>query len=286
MAPERIEPVLFDQHLHSWHSMDSETPPRENVLAAIQMGLAAITFTDHFDSHASEWPMCRLNYADYSRDLARLRDEFGRRIFIGQGIEVCFQPERMNFILDYLDAHDFDMILLSVHWSRGKAFHRREHWAGFSVRQAAGLYFQAVLDAARCAGELKRQRGRRVFDVLGHLDLIKRYSFSFFNDANVVTGHEDLIDEILHTCVEADLVPEINTSPLRNQAPEAMPGPNVIQRYAELGGRSVSLGSDAHRAAAIGQHLAEVAASLPSLGISSLAQFKARERNEVTLAGR
>lgn len=275
--------MLFDQHLHSWHSMDSETPPRENVLQALQVGLKGLTFTEHFDTHPHDWPMSRYNDDEYSRMIGRLRAEFGHQIFIGKGIEVCYQPARADFILGFLERHEFDMVLLSIHWAQGKAFWIRDHWGGLSVREAAGVYFQTVLEAVRWAGELRRRCGRRVFDVLGHLDFIKRYAFSLHNDHRVIEGHEKLIDEILIACLEAELIPEINTSPLRSEAPEAMPGPATVRRYAVLGGRAVSLGSDAHRADAIGAHFAEVVGELPSLGIRSTVQFKCREATHVQL---
>ena len=44
---------LFDQHLHSNHSFDSEADPREAVLAGIDKNLLGMTFTEHI-RHPSE----------------------------------------------------------------------------------------------------------------------------------------------------------------------------------------------------------------------------------------
>ncbi|HUU84145.1 MAG TPA: histidinol-phosphatase HisJ family protein [Phycisphaerae bacterium] len=236
---------LYDQHLHSHYSFDCETDPRDNVLAAIDRGLAGLTFTEHFDTHAEEWSGCRYDDEVYSRAIARLRDEFGQRIFIGKGIEVCYQPQRMDFILDFLSGHRFDLVILSVHWAAGRRLYRREEWQDLDVGTGTRLYLEAVLDAARTCRDLRQRHGRRCFDVLGHLDFVKRYTQRFFDDTRV-DEHGDLLDGILGTCLEADLVPEVNTSTLRNGMGEPMPGAATVRRFATLGGEAMSVGSDAH----------------------------------------
>ena len=276
---------LVDQHVHSHHSFDCETEPADNIRQAIAVGLSGISFTEHFDTHPDEWPTCRYDDRSYSATIADLRHRFSDTLFIGKGIEVCFQPERMDFILDFLEQHDFDVVLLSVHWAGDRAFHRRRHWAELTVPQASRLYFQTVLQAARLARDLHRRNEKRVFDILGHLDLIKRYTHRFRETEEVINGQEELIDQILTTCLEADLIPEINTSTLRTGLAESMPGPTVVRRYAELGGQAVSLGSDAHAAADVGADFDRCSALLPDLGIHSLAYFDQRRLRTFPLGG-
>ncbi|MCH7719921.1 MAG: FHIPEP family type III secretion protein, partial [Planctomycetes bacterium] len=148
---------LVDQHVHSHHSFDCETEPADNIRQAIAAGLSGISFTEHFDTHPEEWPTCRYDDRACSATIADLRRQFSDTLFIGKGIEVCFQPERMDFILNFLEQHDFDVVLLSIHWAGDKAFHRREHWEGLTVPQASRLYFQTVLEAARMAREAQAE---------------------------------------------------------------------------------------------------------------------------------
>ncbi|HEB61379.1 MAG TPA: hypothetical protein ENJ06_06090, partial [Phycisphaeraceae bacterium] len=216
--------LLYDQHLHSFHSIDSETPPAENVKAALGAGLGGLVFTEHFDSHPDEWDTCRYDDDIYSRDIAELRSLFQDQIFIGKGIEICYQPSRWEFILEHLSAHTFDLVILSVHWSETGPIQYRQWWEQFpTVHDAADEYLRTVLkavsDAERAAGEL----GRRVFDVLGHLDLVKRYAL-FIAGTEDVQVDPVLLDDILLTCIQADLTPEVNTSLLRQGGSEPMPG--------------------------------------------------------------
>lgn len=271
----------FDQHLHSRHSFDSKEEPERNVQAAVDRGLAGLTFTEHFDVHPEDWTSCTYDDEAYSETIRSLRDRFGPGIFIGKGIEVCFQPRRMDFILDFLSRHEFDLVILSVHYFGDAAVHRRSNWDGVDVADGTRRYLETVLEAARFCERLHGD-GRRVFDVLGHLDLVKRYTQRFF-ERNTVADHEDLIDDILRSCLAADVVPEINTSTLRQGLDEPMPGPGTIRRYAELGGTCVSLGSDAHVATDIGAGFDHALGLMRQAGIQHLVLHRRRERELVKI---
>ncbi len=260
--------------------MDSEEDPVANVERALAEGLQGLTFTEHFDTHPSEWPNCQYDYDAIAATLADLRERFGDPLFIGHGIEVCYQPERMDFILDYLESHRFDVVILSVHWFAGRALHILEHWDGLDVEEGTRAYLEQVRDAVRFAGELHARKGRRVFDILGHLDLVKRYTQRYFQRYDV-QACGDLIDDILTACLEADLVPEINTSALRQGLDETMPAMPTVKRYAELGGKAMTLGSDAHFADHIGADFATGRAMMREAGLSRLAVFKQRAREHM-----
>jgi histidinol-phosphatase (PHP family) len=271
--------ALYDQHLHSRHSFDSHADPEANVRAAMARGLAGLTFTEHFDTHPSEWEACVYDDESYSATIEALRSRFGGELFIGKGIEVCYQPSRMDFIVDHLDRHRFDVVLLSVHYFGDRPVHVRDAWDGMSVVEGTRKYFAYMLEAVRFCERLHRERGP-VFDVLAHLDFVKRYTKRFFGE--VVVGEcMDLIEEILTGCLAAGLVPEINTSTLRQGHEEPMPPSDVIRLYARLGGTAMSLGSDAHRSEDIGSGFDRAVALLAEAGIGRTVVFKDRERVEV-----
>jgi histidinol-phosphatase (PHP family) len=272
---------LYDQHLHSRHSFDSKADPREIVEAAIERGLSGVTFTEHYDAHPKDWESCVYEDASYSETIEGLRGEFGDAVFIGKGIEVCYQPRQMEHILRFLEEHTFDLVILSVHYFGEHPVHERGRWAGVGVAEGTRRYFEQVLGAAQFV--LDSQGGRdRMFDVLGHLDLVKRYTQRFFGEHDVEACAE-IRDEILRCCIAADLTPEINTSTLRQNLDETMPNFGTVRRYAELGGRAMSIGSDAHVATAVGAGLDHAVAMLRNAGIRNLAVFRSRERIPVPL---
>ena len=275
---------LYDQHLHSRHSFDSQADPAGNVRAALDRRLAGLTFTEHFDTHPEDWKTCTYDDAAYSATIATLRETFGDAIFIGKGIEVCFQPDRMDYVLDFLGRHTFDLVILSVHYFGEHPVHHRRHWSDLDVATGTRRYLENVLRAVRFCESLHRS-GDRVFDVLGHIDLVKRYTQRFLGSYDVSPCGE-LIEEILRTCLAADLTPEINTSSLRQGLRETMPGAGTIARYASLGGTAISLGSDAHRSEDIGVGLADAAGMAHASGVGSLAVFRGREPHRVEITGR
>lgn len=263
---------LFDQHLHSWNSFDCQTPPEQNVRHALEKNLAGLTFTEHFDTHPTEWDACIYDDAKITRELDDLRREFGDRVFIGKGIEVCYQPQRMDFILDFLERHRFDVVLLSVHWAFDRPVHQLDLFEGMDLRAYLRNYLQAVRAATEHVARLKRA-GHQPFHVLGHLDFARRYACRHWRFDGPLE-EPDLIDAILTNCLDADLIPEINTSPLRNGISAPMPGPEVVRRYAQLGGTCMPLGSDAHSPQFVGQDFDRALGIMRAAGITQLAVFR------------
>ena len=272
---------LYDQHVHSRHSFDSHSDPAACVERALACGLTGITFTEHFDTHPDDWPGCVYDDDAYSATVRGLRDEFADRIFIGKGIEVCYQPDRMPFILDFLGRHEFDMVILSVHYFGSDAIFRRASWEGVDAFEGTRRYLETVRNAVQFCERLHRSDGR-VFDVLGHLDVVKRYTQRFFGTHDVMR-FSDLVDEILNACLAADLTPEINTSTLRQNLDEPMPGAEILSRYAELGGTAMSLASDAHLVESVGAGFDRAIAMLRDAGVSHMSIFKCREKHLVEI---
>jgi histidinol-phosphatase (PHP family) len=234
-----------------------------------------VTFTDHFDWHPDEEPLCKYDYDGLARAAADLRKRYDGQIVIGHGIEVCWQPEQMERILVFLRPKRFDLVILSVHWTQGRAMHVREHWSEWNIAVATRAYLQTVAEAVEYAGKLARE-GRKMFDVLGHLDMVKRYT-QWFRGGFDVTAHADLVDRILRGCLDGGMVPEVNTSGMRQGVNEPMPAAWIVRRYVELGGTVMSLGSDAHKPEHIAANFDQAIQMLKDNGIRQLAIFKDRK---------
>ncbi len=267
---------LFDQHLHSRHSFDSHAEPEDNVRRALELGLAGLSFTEHYDTHPDETPDCVFDENAYADTIAQLRDQHASKLFIGKGVEIDYQADNMDAIIAFIERNQFDIVLLSVHWSEGQPIHKQEIWRDRDPSDVTRRYLLSVLEAARHCERLHRDRPR-VFDVLGHLDFCKRYSDRFAGSMHI-EEHMDVIEDILTTCLAADIVPEVNTSTLRNDMPDPMPGPATIKRYAELGGTMMCVGSDAHIANDIGAGFNRALNMLRAADIEQLAVFQSRKR--------
>jgi histidinol-phosphatase (PHP family) len=273
---------LYDQHLHSRHSFDSEADPVANVQRAIDVGLSGLTFTEHYDTHPDEWPKCVYDGHSYGETIESLRNRFGRNIFVGRGVEIDYQADNIEALVPFADDNAFDVVLLSVHWSQGQPIHIESVWRDRDPSEVARRYLESVRSAVRHCERI--QKGRlRVFDCLGHLDFCKRYADRFSLHVSI-DEHMDVVDGILEACLEADIIPEVNTSTIRGGMGEPMPGLGVIRRYAELGGTMMSLGSDSHRSHCIGADFDQAISLLRDAGIDQVALFEQRQRRTVSIA--
>ncbi|MDE0218438.1 MAG: histidinol-phosphatase HisJ family protein [Spirochaetaceae bacterium] len=267
---------LYDQHLHSRHSVDSNADPVANCERALAAGLAGLTFTEHYDMHPRDWDRCRWDYDAIAATIDGLRRRFSPELWIGFGIEVDYQPEMIEETLDYLDRHPFDLVLLSVHWIGGRP---PREWREIGAEAMRRAYLVTLRGAAELCRELAAG-GRRPFDVLGHLDYVKRY---LRRDWNVPMRATEpvVLDPILQALIDAGVVPEINTAGMRRPEDEAYPAWAILERYRELGGRAVSIGSDAHHSGDIGAGFGQAAERLQAMGFEGEAVFRERERSIV-----
>ena len=90
------------------------------------------------------------------------------------------------------------------------------------------------------------------FDVLAHLTYPLRYFYSQSNLDIDLNKFQNQIDEILLLTAKSGKALEINTAGLRQPINKLSPEVDIVKRFKELGGKYVTVGSDAHYA----EHLA------------------------------
>lgn len=270
---------LHDQHLHSRHSVDSKADPVANCEQAIAAGLGGLTFTEHYDMHPTERRQCQWDYDAIAATIENLRRRFSPGLEVGFGIEVDYQAGQTEEIVDYLDRHAFDVVLLSVHWCGGRPLHLPRRWKRLTAADMRRDYLAELRGAAEWCRELAAA-GSRPFDIVSHLDYVKRYLVDYWDTPLGGLAAEEL-DPILEAFIAAGVIPEINTAGLRRDEASAYPTYDVLKRYRELGGELVSIGSDAHRSVDIGHGFDAVAARLKALGFAGEAVFRERRRRTV-----
>jgi histidinol-phosphatase (PHP family) len=115
------------------------------------------------------------------------------------------------------------------------------------------------------------------FEILGHLGYPLRYMArdGFFPD---LSRHTDLLAALFGDLIRHDAALEVNTSPLYGPLGQTNPDETVLRLYYDLGGRLVTLGSDAHRPGQIGRGLPETHAMLKNIGFTHQAVYRKRAR--------
>jgi len=257
--------LLRDYHVHTSNSIDSTASMAEQCRQALKLGFYEIAFTDHYDSHPLEEGTGYFSWGKYHGELLECREKYGKNLTILAGLELGEPHRHREDLQKYISDKDFDLLLGSTHWIGNFAAHAG-YWDGREARDAYATYFQEILVMAREAD----------FDVLAHLDLLKRYAPAG-NGLFDPEEHRDIIETILKTIIQRGIALELNTSGLADpRLEESLPGKKVLTWYRDLGGELITIGSDAHYPARLGQGLGQGYALLEELGFKGVAQFRQR----------
>ena len=110
---------------------------------------------------------------------------------------------------------------------------------------------------------------------LGHADILAHitYPIRYYNQVGRtfdVAPYKDELATLLTTAIDHGMLLEVNTSGYRQGMGGPLPEASVISLYKDLGGRLISIGSDAHHPDDIGANFKETEALLKSLTGTSL----------------
>lgn len=259
--------MLWDTHMHTHHSVDSEAAPREMVEAAMQRGLDGLCFTDHYDYDYPSSEAFLLDFAGYREEIAALQDDYAGRFSICWGIELGLQPQIAAHNKEIARSHPFDFIIGSSHVVHGMDPYFPAYYEGKTEREAYREYFASILE----------NLGTDVdFDVYGHLDYVVRYGPN--KNANYsYKEYSDIIDEILRTLIAQGKGIELNTAGFKYGLGHPNPTEAVLARYRELGGEILTIGSDAHAPEHVGFAFEKVAGLLSAAGFSYYTIFEGRK---------
>lgn len=215
-------------HLHSNFSVDADDSIESMCKKAISRGLHSICLTEHIDLNPNDEGCGFYDQDGYFKAINRAKKKYDDKLLILTGIEFS-EPHIYPDHLKCFYSRQFDAVLGSVHWLDDLFVGDEKILEKYDRSQLADLYYKHVYETVKNGG----------FDILAHLDFPKRYVDSF--------GEPRLIDDILKEVIRKDIALEINTSSLRKGFEEAMPGERILRKYSEMGGRKVTVGSDAHR---------------------------------------
>ncbi|MEC9485323.1 MAG: histidinol-phosphatase HisJ family protein [Candidatus Izemoplasma sp.] len=224
-----------DSHIHTHYSPDAdqEATFSKYIKAAEKIGLSEITFTDHVDFDAKH-PLFydMIDYDNYINAFNQAKKE--AKIRVRLGVEIGYQSHMAKTINAFIKTYPFEFVILSIHYVEQKDLYTQEYFESKTKQKAYQMYFDTVLDAINNIEQ---------FDVIGHLDYITRYSP--FGDYDYPI-YKKQIDYILKALIERKKGIEINTSGLIKEN-RPYPKISVIKRFIELGGQTITLGSDSHQ---------------------------------------
>ena len=252
--------MYFDSHVHSEMSPDSEMNAIEAIAVLEKKGLGVI-FTEHVDYLPN--PEVLRTGVDFICDFKRYPAEYKhlRSDSVLLGLEIGLDPENLENNIKTANG-DYDYIIGSIHAVDG-----RDVFFEFPEDDSdPNGFISRYLTYAREMVELGC-----FFDSFGHIEYVSRYN----SIAHTIFKYENFAQEfdgLLKSIAEQDLAIEINTSKFN---PEVfLP---IYKRFAQLGGRFCTLGSDAHIPENLGKHIHEASKFAQELGLQ-VVYFKERKR--------
>jgi histidinol-phosphatase (PHP family) len=265
--------TLADYHFHLERGPYDREWLERFLSAGRARGVAEFGVTEHGHRFAEglavlDNPWVRghrlLTLPEYAGFVRRMRDE-GQPLRLG--LELDYLPGKEEETRELLSRAPFDFVLGSVHWLDGWGFDfvgQEEclaEWARRDRRAVFGRYFELLAQAA----------GSGLFDVLGHLDLIK--IMGLYPEE----PWQELAEPALRAIAAAGAAVEVNTAGLRKPVGEIYPGEWLLRRLHDLGVPATT-GSDAHDPEDCGRDFDRAVALLWSCGYREYQVFRRRKR--------
>lgn len=255
---------MFDFHVHSTVSFDGHGSPEQMAQAAVQAGLREICYTDHLDYlNAPDAPNMAFDTEVYRTAYDHLT---AQGLVIRHGMEFGLTPDNPAQLRQDLERYPFDFVLGSVHLVDNADVYFAPYWAGKTVDWVYHRYLEEVLACVETHED---------FDVLGHLTYICKCRG---NPDHRPLGYADepaLLDAILETLARKGKGLEVNTSGV-DRCGDFLPGADILRRFHDLGGRIVTIGSDAHTADRVGQYVPQALAMVREI-FGTVCTFERRE---------
>ncbi|MFO7820070.1 MAG: histidinol-phosphatase HisJ family protein [Halanaerobacter sp.] len=253
--------MLVDYHIHLLGHEDREGTAadiREFLVQAVEMNVKEIGFTDH-----------NRYYEQFDFELIKEVGKEFPEVEVRAGIEMDYTPGEEEEIANFLAQFDLDYAIGSIHYLDDWMFDHpdyKDEYDQWEIDELYKTYFEYVEGAAKSG----------LFEMLGHLDLIKVFNFRPASDV------VELVTPTLEVIAEEDLVIEVNTNGRNKPADEFYPSRGILEKAYQLGIK-VTMSSDAHRADRVGENLAEVREMLLDIGYEKIATFDNQQREMVKL---
>lgn len=275
-------PRLVDYHMHTAVTTDGNMNEREACERAVLQGIREIAFTNHLMLKQPKYFMSRQDCLAHWERIQECQERYPE-LGIRLGVEMDYYPDREQDIAatvhDYeqLLGRPFDLVLGSIHELNGIFFSNK--------LQAPKLYADRDPVTLYCEyfGLATQAVRSRLFDVMAHPDLIKKYTYEL-SPPTPFPGYRQAAELYVNALVEMGVGMELNTKGLKLKVDEAYPSNELLELYLSKAGAAdvepiLTLGSDAHHMDEVGNYLLEGVAIFRSLGVKAISTFKGHVRS-------
>lgn len=242
--------ISVDGHIHTKLCHHAKGAMEEYVMSAIGRGLKKIIFLEHLEMGIHYFENTWLSKEDfdfYITEGERLQKKYADKLEIALGVEVGYNPRKVQELIKFLDQYSWDQIGISYHFleaegqvvnvvSRQKP--NIEAMDRIGLDQVVAKYYTNLKEAVQ----------KLPGTVLCHLDAVVRYHPRI----NELEINSELVCDVLDAVAAKQMSLEVNTSGFAMRD-EQFPS---CQWLLEAGKRNIPFvaGSDAHRPEDVGRY--------------------------------
>ncbi len=252
--------MIFDSHVHTMFSSDSDMKISDAISKANELNVGLI-LTEHLDQDYPDKNLFKLDIPNYFNNYSKYKNN---NLLLG--IELGLTLPSFNIINEKAKKFNYDFILGSVH-----AVYDEDIYIDYCKRNdlTEKEFFHNYLEFM-----LNVVTKYDCFDSLAHFDYPCRYT-KFKNNEITLFHHNEILDKIFKILISKGKVIEINTRRLDND--DTIHNMiDIYNRYKELGGKYITLGSDAHNINDIATNFKNAFSITEQLGLKPI-YFKNRK---------
>jgi len=257
--------MRVDLHNHTTLCNHASGTTEEYILRAIELGIDVYGFSDHAPMNYD--PKYRMDISSkplYEKEILDLKDKYKKDIEILLAYEVDYLD---GYLLDEILNAKVDYLIGSVHFLKNK----NDMW-GFDNPEFIGVYESKDIDTIwrEYFDAIEAMAKTNLFDIVGHLDLIKVFKFLPKKDIRL------LAKNALIAIKKSNMALEINPAGLRKPIKETYPSRTLLELAYELD-INITFGSDAHAVDQVGFKYEEVKSLAQDIGFTKCLTFSNRD---------
>ena len=254
-----------DYHTHTPLCHHAEGEPEAYVDSAVAAKVSEYGISDHapaIPEPFDDWRMLEADLPAYWKWIERARKHAAGRLPIRAGLECDWLEGCENWIDDLSQRYPWDYLIGSVHYLDDWDFDNPKwlgRWADSDINLVWKHYWETY----------SRMAASGLFDILGHPDLAKK--FSYRPEGDLTRFYEPVIEAI----AESGSAIELNTAGWHKPCGEAYPEPAFLKLASEFGIPLV-ISSDAHAPNEVARDFPKAIELAKAAGYSETCLFEGR----------
>ncbi len=247
---------MIDTHTHTFYSFDAKDTARDMAIKGKELNLQYMAFTDHYDRdyvYIKRYSYVKqLDVKKYIEGVSKLKEEFP---FLAMGIELGYSELAEKDYVDLLNNYQFDYVLNSIHTVDGMDVYNSEYFSDKTKHEAYSIYLKKVLISTEADYP---------YNTISHIGFCRKNS-NYSDNYMPIEEYSDIVDAIFTKIIEKGKTLEVNSN---IKTKDFMPTKDFLERYYQLGGRSISFASDAHVVSRVGDMYKQASELVKSVGFT------------------